>query len=227
MNSLLVGCPKFYYINLNRSKDRKEIIEKAFNEHNVPFERIEGIDGNKLDNWDKRLNNGEYGCIMSHFKAIEKFHNSGEDVGIICEDDMTFEFLPYWKKSIKQIIEDAPIDWEIIMFSHIMLPHNFVYLNKDYSNFNQYVHSSTLCYCINNKAAGKFIQKHNIQSPNIQNFNKNRPVADVFIYETLKTYVYKYCLFTYSDTNTSLIHNDHLTVHMNSKEAAKKKIMNS
>jgi GR25 family glycosyltransferase involved in LPS biosynthesis len=230
MSKFLENCPKFYYINLDKSPERKNRMESQFKENNVLFERIDAIDGNNLKNSNRRLSNSELGCTLSHLKAIEKFYESGDNLGIICEDDLSFEFLPYWKTPIQSLIQQAPKDWNIIMLGYIISPENIKYLemfNGYYQPFNQSIHSSTLCYLINRNGAWNILKNHTLKNPNLDSFYKNRPVSDIFIFESSKTYCYKFCLFTFPDDNTSLIHPDHISFHMKTKEAAKKLLINN
>jgi GR25 family glycosyltransferase involved in LPS biosynthesis len=206
-SKLFENCPYIYYINLNRSLDRKEEIEKNFNQLNLKYERIEAVDGNNLQKWDNRLSKYEHACTLSHLKAIEKFYNSENEIAIICEDDITLEFLPHWKTSLFNVYKNAPSDWEILMVSYIVWPVNHKYLEQLYNPFVACVHSGTGSYIINKKSAKKILEKHNLNNPRLENFTKIRPVADVIIYELVKTYVYKYSLFTFSDENVSTIHN--------------------
>jgi GR25 family glycosyltransferase involved in LPS biosynthesis len=39
----------------------------------------------QLDRWKPHSG---YGCLLGHFKAIEKFLNQSSDIGIVCEDDI-------------------------------------------------------------------------------------------------------------------------------------------
>jgi glycosyl transferase family 25 len=204
--SMLNNCPKFYYINLERSKDRKQKMESLFQQYDLKYERVEAVDGNHLKNWDSRLNKYEQGCTMSHLKAIERFYQSDEDVGIICEDDMSFEFLPFWKNSIENVIHNKPEDCDILMLSYIIWPQGVKHLTKLYNEFQPLIFNSTCAYLINKKGASKILNNHTYLQPNLEKYTKIRPVADVFIYDLVKTYVYKYSLLIYPDNNTSTIH---------------------
>ena len=61
-------------------------MEKLFNHYKVKNIRISAIDGG--DNKDKRA----CACSASHMKTIKTFYESGEEIGIICEDDLSFEY---------------------------------------------------------------------------------------------------------------------------------------
>lgn len=221
MSYFLKKCPKFYYINLDRSPDRKERMEKMFTQYKLSFERIQAVDGKELSSWDDRLNPYEHGCTLSHLKAIEKFYKSGEEYGIICEDDMTLEFYPLWKKPIRKVIQEAPNDWEIIMLGYIIWPNHGNFIQQLYNPFIPIVYNSTLSYLISRQAAQKILKNHTLDNPNLHLYTKIRPVADVIIFDIVKTYVYKYSLFTYPDNNTSTIHESHSDFHTQSKKFVK------
>jgi GR25 family glycosyltransferase involved in LPS biosynthesis len=218
---LLKQSPKFYYINLIRSSERKDRMERLFQEYELEYERIDAIDGDKLDDWDERLSKYEQACTLSHLKAIQTFYESDRETAIICEDDLSFEFVPYWKKSLSLVIRDAPQDCDILLLGYIVLPHDYTTLNQEYNSFIAVTHNSTLCYFITKKAAEMILKNHNPKHPNLKSFTRIRPVADVIIYDLVKTYVYKYSMFTYPDNNSSTIHSNHSDLHTQSKSKAK------
>lgn len=218
----LENCPTFYYINLNRSPDRRERMEKMFDEHKLKYKRVSAIDGNKIQQKEPRLSQYEEATTLSHLLAIETFYKSGEEYGIICEDDMSLEFLPFWKKSITDVINEAPKDWDILELGYIIWPQNFHYLTELYTPFVPIVFNSAISYVVKRSTAEKILSKHSFFNPNLHLYTKIRPVADVIVFDIVKTYTYKYSLFTYPDNNTSTIHNNHLEFHKQSKIMAKK-----
>ena len=100
-----------YWINLNRSIDRKRKMEQQLKEYDINNHvRVEGIDGKELDfekYRDKCMNRTEYelGCTLSHLKAIKSAYNNGDEYALIFEDDCSFEFVKYQKYSIDELIE--------------------------------------------------------------------------------------------------------------------------
>jgi glycosyl transferase family 25 len=97
--------PEIFVINLNRSLDRLNSINKLFNSYNADFTRVEAIDGkdildlssvgynDKLNQklYHKPLNKGEIACILSHKRALTKFiETSDNPVALILEDDAYF-----------------------------------------------------------------------------------------------------------------------------------------
>jgi GR25 family glycosyltransferase involved in LPS biosynthesis len=207
---------------MNRSSDRKERMEKMFEDLELSYERVVAIDGNKIIQKEPRLSQYEEATTLSHLRAIETFYKSGEEYGIICEDDMSLEFLPLWKKSITDVINEAPKDWQILELGYIIWPHNYPYLTKLYTPFIPIIFNSAIAYLIKRSTAEIILSKHSVGQPNLDKYLKIRPVADVLIFDIVKTYTYKYSLFTYPDNNTSTIHNNHLDFHIQSKVEARK-----
>lgn len=229
INECLKGIDVVYYINLDRSTDRRQNAENLLKDIKIPNVRISAIDGvmednkifynrlknaHKLQNW--KLSKIEYACLLSHLETIKIFSNSKYETALILEDDFSLEFSKFWNKSIKEIINNAPKDWEIIMLGFSSFKHND--LEADYTlNYsgNKKIYG-TFSYLINKKGAKKlmnsiyFNKKYNLD---LNIFHH----ADIYIYTKLITYVYKYPYFTYPTYNTTLIHNDHLIQHIYSK----------
>ena len=67
----IIGDIPILYINLERSNDRKEILEKTLIENVLKFTRIEAIDGNEIDiesiknqyHVNKKMNKYEIACV--------------------------------------------------------------------------------------------------------------------------------------------------------------------
>ena len=83
-----------------KNPSRKERMLNRFNALNLTFEFVEGIDpldpsvvppqeiiniAKSLDRWKPHSG---YGCMLGHFLAIDKFLETGAEIGIICEDDV-------------------------------------------------------------------------------------------------------------------------------------------
>lgn len=92
---------KFYYINLDRSKDRREFMEKQFSSFGFSITRIDAMDGEKIDNEAinkarseqnifahfGKMHHGEIGCFNSFIKSFDIISNQKEDFAILFEDD--------------------------------------------------------------------------------------------------------------------------------------------
>ena len=106
----IIGDIPILYINLARSNDRKDILEKTLNENDLKFTRIEAIDGNLIDNVNTtyfycnnnypKYSNKEYAILLSHLNTIETFTKIDANllkygVALVLEDDISFDFIKY------------------------------------------------------------------------------------------------------------------------------------
>jgi GR25 family glycosyltransferase involved in LPS biosynthesis len=228
----LDGVDIIYWINLNRSRDRRTHMENMFGDkvfEGIPQNRISAYDGknspaavfNKLIINDRVHSNTEYACLLSHLETIQTFVRSPHEVALILEDDATLEFKKYWKKSVREIINNAPPDWEIIMVSYMYSGNHNVLLydwSKSGQEYDRHTHEnyySTIAYVINKKGAKKLTSVYNNDKYRLS--RKYKAVADVYLFQALTTYVYKYPMFIYKTDNDSTIHDDHLPNHISSK----------
>jgi GR25 family glycosyltransferase involved in LPS biosynthesis len=219
----LQSCPKIFYINMNRSQDRNQRMIKLFHEHGITnYERVEAVDGDKIPHLEQRLTVHEEATTMSHLKAVEQFYDSGLESAIICEDDISLEWIHLWKKPLHQIINEMPKDGEILQLGYTLYPHNFHHIKQDYNPFILVTFNGAMAYYITRIGAEKILLHHTWKNPRLYNYHKIRPVSDVVIFDLAKTYTYKYCLITYPDDNKSTIHDYHLSIHINSKICARK-----
>lgn len=214
-----------YWINLESSAKRKEKMEFIFKNINIPNTRINAINGinGELDIKNKYFQenenttypnntNIEYAVILSHLNAIEEINkkcieneNKYNNVSLICEDDLSLEFIPYWTKNLDYIINNAPEDWEIIMLGYFTLNINFE------SNYRKWDNDwSALSYLINHKSLHKL---NEIKKDNKYKTFNDVMAADNYLFRIFNTYVYKYPYFTFPKNNESTIHKDHLLYH--------------
>jgi len=225
-----------YWINLDRSVERYERMTTMF-KHPVfknikNIQRIQAYDGQDaklirslIYNYDpsidkfNKLTSKEYACVLSHFNAIRTYTlSSYTGYALIMEDDMTLELYPYWQTSIDNALKNAPSDWDIVQLAY-MSP-DMTGLLHPYRLYESNCGSFFSCgaYVIRKQSAIRFISDHYISETDQYVFNKEdkdnlltRHEADIYIYCSLKTYVYKYPFFIYGFTeNTTL---DHRTDH--------------
>jgi GR25 family glycosyltransferase involved in LPS biosynthesis len=214
-----------YWINLDRSHIRRYNMIKLLEKFNIQNIRIPACDGKTItdnelynsyifENYNSKKSSTkiEYACLLSHLTTIDLFSQSSHNIALIFEDDLSLEFSVFWNKSLCQIMNDAPADWDIIML-------NYVYhekMNNLYTLNAKGEISSCLTYLITKKGAQKLMNKIKILNKYKLN-KKHKHTADDFIYANLITYTYKYSYFTYPNDNDSTIHNDHLNYHQISK----------
>ena len=173
----LDGVDIMYWINLDRSSDRRKKMEEMFKDdafNGIPNQRIKAYDGkndpesvfNKLVLRSKTQTDTEYACLLSHLETIRRFNESSYNIAIIFEDDASLEFKKYWNKSIREIMENAPPDWDIILLTYI---YGSEYLNNNNMSWDKqpmydkvfngnYV--STLSYIINKNGSKKILTNY-------------------------------------------------------------------
>lgn len=97
-----MSAPAVFLINLDDSPGRLHAAEVALAVQDTRFVRVPGVDGRKapveqvpgydveatLRYFGRALNGGELGAFQSHLRALETFLTSGQQYGLILEDDM-------------------------------------------------------------------------------------------------------------------------------------------
>ena len=219
---LINNIDKILWINLDKSPHRKDNMIKILNNFNIDNQRVSAIDGSiednvalkyfdAIDNIYPMYSNKEYAVLLSHLNTIDIYSKMDElkyGVGLICEDDLSLDFINYWEDDISTIINNAPDDWDIIMLGYISI--NLELFGKNtYKKWNN--EWSAISYLVNHKS----IQK-------IDNLKKDGKwicratdlmVSDNYIFSKFNTYVYKYPYFTFPNDNDSTVHIDHLDYH--------------
>ena len=228
-NNYLDGIDIIYWINLNRSSDRRKEMMNIFQDsafNNIPNERVSAVDGMnpklvypKLNIAYKQKNDYEYACTLSHLDTIRTFAQTNYDVALIMEDDITMDFKKYWTKSVSEIMNNAPANWEVIQ-----LCYNTSFSPERFNLYERNINNKCVCaaaYLIKNSAANNLIgsiytnRKYNLE----KHINHH---ADCYIFAKCITYTYKYPYFIYKTNNTSLLHPEDLMGH----ELSKSKIIN-
>lgn len=230
---------KILWINLDRSPERRSYMERLLELCNVDNERVSGVDGTNVDVFSileklkkplfqklendeityRSMKTSEAGCTLSHIKAINSLYNEKGKYFLICEDDISLENLVYFSNtSLEKIIKNAP-DFEILTLNKIMnrsLKNEYTLWDKKLEVYG------TACYIITKNGIDKITNLCKYDYDNKFKFNINEKddfnVADIYLYEILNTWIYK---FNYVNTldQTSTIHDDHLDFHKISTKA--------
>lgn len=117
-----------YYINLDRSSDRRRFMNDQF--HNLDLNsdkvhRLRAVNGKNLPSysfinkytWSNYMTNSRIATTLSHLKAIKAAYDNGDNHAIICEDDVSWVFVPLWECTLMEKIEALPADWLIYRLS--------------------------------------------------------------------------------------------------------------
>ena len=217
---------KFLYINCKENPKRRQNIENEFKKHNVNFERISAITPDTLNPVKRQL---EICCLKSHIKAMKHFiDNVEDDYVIICEDDMSFEFIEtFFNSSFKKVIEKImkellPSDVGILQLGCILQGISNKFRNKDIIfKYSDQPSSSTISYLLNKEYAKILVENYSKMS------QKSWPTADCFrrgIFTKMpgnfQAYTIKFPIFTYPENNISTIGNSQ-PLHISSKTQQK------
>lgn len=99
---------QFYIINLERSRHRWKAMEKSLVALQLPFTRVEAVDGRALTPQQcatyqrgcyRLLGDNEIACFLSHRKCWEIIAHGPDPYGCVFEDDI--ELSKYWPKFLQ------------------------------------------------------------------------------------------------------------------------------
>jgi hypothetical protein len=219
------GVDVIYWINLDRSHDRRDRMNKVFEDpvfNGIEIIRFSAIDCSveNLDtyilNKDRPQTKVEYCCLLSHMECIRMFSNQSQHKNaLIMEDDVTLDYKKYWKSSVSDVMNNAPIGWECLMLSYMSnrVPSELYAYNTDN-------HWSCLSYVVPLNSAKKIINDCYDTSNKKYLFDKSiSHEADKYIFLKLITYVYRYPFFIYGyDENSTLQHQGAIKFHNSSRK---------
>lgn len=223
---ILDGFPRVLWINLQRSKDRYQIMSDLCKSYNLQNHRIEAVDG--LGAWahleryvvpNPTLTKKETACSISHLSAIMYFlHKMTDPYVVIFEDDVSFEFLQYIPYNWSTFMNSLPNDWQVVQLSVSELePISDINLIRTQEGDGRYCSAA---YLINREGAKNILDQY--FSPRVNKYvlyGKYHPTSDQIICHTVPTYSIP--IFTYHN-NSSTIHPEHLVYHIASKDHQQK-----
>ena len=224
------------WINLNKSVERKLNMENILKNIEIKNTRIEAIDGNFFDKtkyklkYKRDMSNKEIAVCLSHIKAISYLKNIEGEYFLICEDDISFENLIYFKNiTLKNIIKNAPT-FDILMLHKTI---NFE-VNDEYSSWEYYFKHGldytvfgAVSYIISRSGINKICSQIDFLSDNkiiLNNPDCELDLSDIFLYLNTNTFIYKYNFIDICET-TSTIHNNHEEYQYKCKEIQKNIIL--
>lgn len=155
-----------YLVSMEKDTERRNNLLKY-----VTPNEYSSVDGSKLlprENLKQYniiekedITKGEIGCYMSHYNILNKIKNYNHEYSIIIEDDVEFDI----NKNIniiKDLVNNAPLDWEIICIGHNYYEEPD---EKVHHIFNEYTFKKIKLvfglqsYIVNNKAIHSKIQQ--------------------------------------------------------------------
>ncbi|WP_100657582.1 glycosyltransferase family 25 protein [Alteromonas flava] len=114
-----------FVINLARSKTRMATISLQLTALNIPFQRIEAVDGSALSStlmnevyapnhpeaYYKSMNKGEIACYLSHRSVWQRMVDENIQLAVVLEDDVQ---LNTTLADAISAIQEMPNDWDYI-----------------------------------------------------------------------------------------------------------------
>lgn len=192
-----------YYINLDRSRDRRDSIEKNFPD----AIRIEACDGLKLHEYvdvivpKKTVSMPtELGCTLSHLRSIRCAYLNDLDEVLIIEDDLLNPYEDKWVKTLRQMIDNRPENSNCVIFNS---NNPLVYEeNNEYIPWKQ-GYWGTGCYWLN-RTGIKILYDRYVNQDFIIDMNNFESSlyhqADMgILYESINAYNYTKPLFKFID----------------------------
>lgn len=219
------GIDVIYWINLDRSQDRRQRMTQLFQDpafNNVEIIRFSAID-NSVTNLETYIENKEtpqtkveYCCLLSHMECLRLFsQQSKHKTAMIMEDDATLDYKQYWKSSVSEVMKNAPIGWQCLMLSYMSnnIPSELYTYNRD-------DHWSCLSYIVPLNSAKKIIDDCYSSYSGKYTFDPSiSHEADKYIFLKLITYVYRYPYFIYGyDETSTLDHHSAIRFHNSSRK---------
>lgn len=197
MDTNLISDIPIFYINLNRAIERKNKIEKLFEQYNITnYSRIEAVDGNDLDLEEYKrkytftkpnLNKYEIACLLSHIKAIKCACELGLKYALIVEDDVNFDYFKYKKITIENLVEKLEsfdCTWNILQLVVMNTKKNFTILSElNDDEFIKGYDCGAVAYIINYNGMEKIINYYE----NANSIN----VCENFMFEQANTFMTK------------------------------------
>jgi len=212
-----------YWINLPSAAERRKHMKTVLSDDafkNIPtFRMVANVVTTKTKHFNfptsfiefmkhQSVTNKEYGCLLSHLNTIRNFANSKYEIALILEDDITLELKPYWDKNI---IKNAPPDWEILKLnSHLSHKSGDPLYKKltfpcSINAEDKLPQCQWRCsaYVIKKSAAKKLMKMWDGKKYNLP--ENTYYVSDYLIYDLLTTYDYKYQYFLVRKNNDTSV----------------------
>lgn len=194
-----------YWINLDTSVDRRKHMEKVLQDpvfDKIPIKRRKAFDTKKRNietqfeivTPSPHMKSLHYACLFSHLDTIRAFSKSKYKYALIFEDDLSLDYKPYWKKTLREVIDNAPPDWGILQLGY-GINHGNDLPKKEYTPMSLGNYHTAVAYLVSKPAAIQFVKDY-YHDGKYTLYNSICQEADNFTFNVIKTYTYKYPFFT-------------------------------
>jgi GR25 family glycosyltransferase involved in LPS biosynthesis len=218
---------KHYWINIDKSIDRREFMQEQFKNNKLDNQRISAITPKDFDKvlHDKRpltcKHPGcdsceyEYATISSHIKAImEGLKDKDNEWFVVMEDDIIIPFEINYNKLISELPKDAELVQLLILYGptvktlyNVLTTQNIKFIKW------QYLLPSAGMYIISRVGAEKLVSKYFKNNKYDFTSCEYQVVADVALYLSINSYATTFP-FAYPNIEfVSEIHPHHYEAH--------------
>ena len=124
MAKQLKNFPTVFYLSLKDSLDRQRDLESQLSSRGVDFRMVEGYDGRAVDIRNQinitgsqltpaGISSEVLSVAVSHLQMIYRwYHDTDEEIGFFCEDDINFSLTDYWNFDFKDFTNLLPVAWK-------------------------------------------------------------------------------------------------------------------
>lgn len=218
---------KHYWINIDRSRDRRAFMEEQFKKNSLDNTRISAITPSDFDEVleDKRpltcKHPGcvrceyEYACISSHIKAmIEGLKDASNDWFVVMEDDIVIPFDINYNDMIRALPKEAQLVQLLILYGPTVKTLYDIYVSHNVHFIKwQYLLPSTGMYIISREGAEILVGKYFKNNKYDFTACEYQVVADVALYSSINSFATTFP-FAYPNIDlVSEIHPEHYEAH--------------
>jgi len=205
---------KIVYINLDSDTNRRDGMEKHLNllrkKNYERFSAFRGEDITVKHNQKEKRTQGEYGCLYSHIAALKSQENVDDDYVLVLEDDARFLYNFDMNKLWSMVGKDVDIIqlYSIILNDELHKLIDKVNVTDSLLKWNSDMYG-TQSYVIRKSSIPKITKYIDIENRVLDMTGYSKPlVADIVIYDSVKTFSLTSPLFYYEDY-VSIIHPSH------------------
>ena len=221
---VLAGFPLVMWINMERCTERRGNMEQLLDGLGLRHRRVVGIDGADPAD-DQRVRRSPSGnafdnaCTASHVEAMRRFLEdddlSDEPGVVIAEDDLSFEYLPHWRRGWTEYLAATPADCEILQLCVMLANSRDVERLVPDRPVPRPSHNwfSTCAYYIDRETARRIVGRC-VDADGVIDLlgaaGQGSCHPDILLYSLANTYTLPLLTYTCAD---STFHADHLASH--------------
>lgn len=223
--------PHLYWINVSSDVRRRTRMQETLDHHRVSNTRVPAIEGMSDRHMSTYATGApknqrmEYSATSSHLFAMKCFLDDREnqdEYAWIAEDDLSFEYVPHWSRTMKEYISSLPATWQVFQLA-VIAPSGTAGLSTQHAVHREDASWYSACtYLIKRETAVKFLDDFMTTTPALESRIVFPPthepssfIIDVLLYRDDDTFTIP--LFTYEGID-SWANPDHVPLQARCKK---------